>query len=162
MPRPIRSVTLLNALMAMAMGCPAVAQERVQGVPRVVDGDTLEVAGTQVRLWGIDAPESRQACERGGISYACGSEAAAFLRTLIAVATVECEVRTHDRYQRSVAICRREGLDVGAAMVRAGWAVAFTRYSSDYLSQQRQAQAEKIGLWSGSFTMPWEWRAKPP
>lgn len=158
--RPASYLALLSALLATATGCPAVAQERVRGVPRVVDGDTLEVAGTSIRLWGIDAPESRQACERDGISYACGSEAAAFLRTLIAGASVECEVRTKDRYQRSVAVCRCEGVDVGAVMVRAGWAVAFTRYSGDYEIQEREARAERIGLWAGSFSMPWAWRAK--
>ncbi len=52
------------------------------------------------------------------------------------------------------------GVDVGAAMVRAGWAVAFVRYSADYVIQEREARAEKSGLWAGSFSMPWAWRAK--
>ncbi len=38
----------------------AVALADITGKPRVIDGDTLEIAGERVRLHGIDAPESGQ------------------------------------------------------------------------------------------------------
>jgi len=43
-------------------------------------------------------------------------------------------------------------------MVLQGHAVAYRRYSKDYIAAEERAQAEKRGIWSGQFTMPWLWR----
>lgn len=134
----------------------AVAQT---GPARVIDGDTVDVGGIRIRLWGIDAPESKQMCERLGDTYACGHEATAHLRALLAGAEVVCEARTRDRYGRTVAVCRVGRVDVGAAMVRDGWALAFVRYSADYVAQEHEAQQALRGMWAGTFTFPWVWRA---
>ena len=42
---------------------PRSAGAELAGTARVIDGDTIEVAGTRVRLWGIDAPEHDQTCQ---------------------------------------------------------------------------------------------------
>lgn len=65
-----------------------------------------------------------------------------------------------DRYKRIVAICRIGKLDLGAEMVRAGWALAFVRYSSDYVAQESAARLAKRGLWAGTFQPPWEVRQR--
>jgi endonuclease YncB( thermonuclease family) len=146
--------TFLAAGFVLLLGLsPAIA-----GV-RVVDGDTIVVDGMQYRLWGIDAPEGAQLCTRDEKVYGCGTEAAAHLRRLIDGKAVSCEARTTDRYRRTVAICRVGEVDLGASMVLSGWAVAFVRYSSDYVAQEQEARAAKRGLWSGTFDMPWDWRA---
>jgi len=148
------AVAAALALSALA-GLPAVAQT---GPARVIDGDTIDVAGTRIRLWGIDAPESRQTCERGGVDYACGREATAHLRVLLVDAEVTCEARVKDRYGRTVAVCRAGSIDISGAMVRDGWALAFVRYSADYVAEEREAQRARRGMWAGSFTPPWQWR----
>jgi endonuclease YncB( thermonuclease family) len=149
---------LLGALAVLAAALiPASAQS---GLPRVIDGDTIDVGGQRVRLWGIDAPESRQQCDRNGQAYACGHAATEYLRDLVGDGWVDCEPRTHDRYGRVVARCFVRGEDMGAAMVRAGWAMAFVRYSRDYVGDERQARAARSGMWAGSFQPPWEWRAR--
>jgi endonuclease YncB( thermonuclease family) len=148
----ITATLVLSALATL----PAVAQT---GPVRVIDGDTIDVAGTRIRLWGIDAPEAKQMCERLGNTYACGQEATAHLRALVAAAEVVCEARVKDRYGRTVAICRVGLVDVGAAMVRDGWALAFVRYSADYAAQEQEARLAGRGMWAGTFTFPWEWRA---
>ncbi len=51
---------LILALVILAGGSAAHAE--VTGKPRVVDGDTIEVAGERIRLHGIDAPEAKQTC----------------------------------------------------------------------------------------------------
>jgi endonuclease YncB( thermonuclease family) len=81
----------------MLVYLPVAAQT---GPTRVVDGDTIDVAGTRIRLWGIDAPESAQMCERGGSDYACGQKASVHLRSVIGGAIVACEPRAKDRYGR--------------------------------------------------------------
>ena len=43
-------------------------------------------------------------------------------------------------------------------MVRLGYAVAYKKYSKKYLSAEREAKREELGLWKGTFDMPWDWR----
>ena len=63
---------LAAALLAVSPG-PAASKDVIQGVPKVVDGDTLDFSGTRVRLFGIDAPETKQSCTRSkGGDYLCG------------------------------------------------------------------------------------------
>jgi hypothetical protein len=88
------------------------------------------------RLWGIDAPECRQACADG---WPAGRESTAALRRLIEGRAIVCELRGHDRYGRSIGLCRAGGKDLGAELVSAGMAWAFTRYSSDYVREKRAA-----------------------
>jgi endonuclease YncB( thermonuclease family) len=153
---------LLVVAVAAASPPPhATASERgqvVAGRPSVVDGDTIEVHGRRIRLHGIDAPERGQTCERDGRAYRCGTEAARALDRLIGDRPVVCEVRDVDRYRRLVAMCRVGGMDLDAAMVREGWALAYRRYSMAYVDEEDAARHERRGMWAGTFTPPWEWR----
>lgn len=125
----------------------------------VTDGDTIKLSGTTYRLWGIDAPETVQSCADG---WPAGHEATAKLEQLMAGREISCEPRTTDRYGRTVAVCRADGNDLGAAMVSAGMAYAFTRYSSDYIEQEKSAIRERAGVHAHNCDKPWEWRAQRP
>ena len=128
------------------------------GPARVVDGDTLDLDRHRVRLFGIDAPESAQTCERDGAAYACGQEAKRYLEALIGGRPVACRARDADRYGRTVAVCTAGGEDLNAAMVRAGWALAYRRYSTDYVPAEAAARRDGRGLWAGRFEPPADWR----
>lgn len=131
----------------------------IEGSARVIDGDTLDINGTRIRLYGIDAPERKQTCKRtDGQPWQCGAGATAKIRQLVAGGTVGCEVRDRDRYGRSVCICRVGGADIGSEMVRAGLALAYRRYSSRYVGDEAYAERHKAGIWAGTFETPWEWR----
>ncbi|MCA3700774.1 MAG: thermonuclease family protein [Brevundimonas sp.] len=131
----------------------------LQGRATVIDGDTLELHGQRLRLWGIDAPESRQTCERGGETYRCGQVAANALDRHIAGRPVDCTERDRDRYGRVVVQCSVAGRDIGAWMVRRGYAIRYTAYAGmSYLPEEAAARLARRGLWSGSFDRPWEWR----
>ncbi|WP_205961991.1 thermonuclease family protein [Paracoccus aestuarii] len=133
--------------------------QRHAGSVRVLDGDTLDVAGTRVRLFGIDAPETAQTCTRGGRQWNCGAEATQALATQIGGQDVTCEERDIDRYGRVVGICHAGTRDLNAWMVRNGWAVAYRRYGGDiYDADEIVARVAQRGVWSGSFVMPWDWR----
>ena len=152
---PRLALTILFAL------TPAAASaQMLVGQAEVVDGDTLEVGGERIRLFGVDAPESQQGCTRGGGNWACGREATQQLGSLIAGRSVRCEARDIDAYGRTVAVCRVGSLDLGQAMVQTGHAVAFRRYSTDYVGDEEQARVARRGLWASTFTMPSEWRAE--
>lgn len=149
---------LVVALALLSMGAVGSAAAQT-GRATIIDGDTLDVAGVRVRLWGIDAPESRQICLRVEVAYLCGQLATQHLRALVAGQEVTCVPRSRDRYGRTVALCRIADLDLGAAMVRDGWALAFVRYAADYVGVEEEAKVAGRGLWQGKFMAPWEWRA---
>ena len=89
----------------------------VTGSARVIDGDTIEVAGERIRLHGIDAPESHQASRRRGVTWLCGAEASRALRGLVGDEPVRCDERGRDRYGRLISVCWANGMDVNARMV---------------------------------------------
>lgn len=152
-PRIIPALGFVLALIA----APADAQ--VSGRASVVDGDTLEVQGRRVRLWGVDAPESRQTCQRGEVPYRCGQEAANALDRRIAGRSVVCRQEDVDRYQRVVARCSVGGADLGAWLVREGLAVRYPEYAGfAYLVEEIAARRARRGVWAGAFEMPWDWR----
>jgi len=137
----------------LTMLSPAMAAT-VSGVPRVVDGDTLVVENTRVRLFGIDAPESKQTCQRAsGGAWSCGAAATAALRAL-AAQEVRCSGDEEDRYGRLIAVCRAGGRDLNAAMVARGAAFAYRKYSMAYVRQEVEAKSARRGVWQGNAERP--------
>ena len=126
-------------LSAVAVAWPVHAD--VSGWVQVIDGDTIEVAGTRIRLFGIDAPERGQGCQDEGELWACGGLARLRLEDRISGHTVVCEERDQDRYGRIVAVCRADGEDLNAWMVSQGWALAYHRYSQAYVDEEADAKA---------------------
>lgn len=155
------ALTAVALAAALAAGMSALGRETI----RVIDGDTLALRRWplpehRVRLWGIDAPERHQWCtDADGESYACGAKATRLLRDLIGDREVRCDYRSRDRYGRDVARCWTLGLDLGREMVRAGWAVDFSRYSGGYyLPSEMSAALRGAGMWAGRFERPEEYR----
>ena len=130
----------------------------LSGRPRVVDGDTIDVGGARVRLHGIDAPESGQSCVAQGARWPCGRRATRALAGRVGGRTVVCEERDRDRYGRIVAVCRQGGRDINAWLVAEGWALAYRRYSREYVDEESTARAARKGVWRGEFVAPWDWR----
>ncbi|QQS15112.1 MAG: thermonuclease family protein [Rhodospirillales bacterium] len=110
-------------------------------------------------MWGIDAPESKQICRRAGGPWLCGGAAANALAEWIGTRTVLCEDKGRDRYGRMIGLCRVGGSDMSGWMVENGWAMAFVRYSRDYVAHEERAKAARRGVWASEFEAPWDWRA---
>ena len=146
-------------VLAIVFGLASTAHaETLSGSARVIDGDTLAVAGQRIRLDGIDAPETRQTCTRSGRRWACGRASTQAMRRLVGRSPVRCEVSGRDRYGRAIAACYAGGRDLQQQLVRLGLALAYRRYSTRYVPDEDAARAERRGLWSGSFVEPWRWR----
>ncbi|WP_311274074.1 thermonuclease family protein [Methylobacterium sp. WCS2018Hpa-22] len=138
---------------------PAAAAEPVTGRASVIDGDTLDIGSTRIRLHGIDAPESAQLCrDKAGKPFRCGQAAALALADRIGTTPVSCLPRDTDKYGRTVAVCRKGVEDLNGWLVAQGYAVAYRRYSQDYVSAESTAKADKLGIWAGAFTTPGDWR----
>jgi endonuclease YncB( thermonuclease family) len=109
----------------------------LSGQARIVDGDTIWIGKTKIRLHGIDAPEARQEClGQGGNPYRCGEASTDSLRILVGAGPVRCEGDIYDRYKRLIAICYSGTVNLNAELVRQGWVLAYRRYSKDYISAE--------------------------
>tara|TARA_B100000123_G_C25433778_1_gene298592 strand:- start:6 stop:533 length:528 start_codon:yes stop_codon:yes gene_type:complete len=139
----------------------------ISGIAKVIDGDTLRIDKKKIRLFGIDAPEKKQQCRRSSLSisfltfgkdYPCGQISADRLRKKINDKLVICKYSSKDRYKRFIAECFLNKTNINAWMVQTGHAVAYKKYSKKFVAQEIFAKKEKLGLWSGTFEMPWDWR----
>jgi len=152
------------ALAVLSVAAFAVADEApIAGRASVIDGDTIEIHGTRIRLNGIDAPEAGQLChDSGGRSYRCGRVAAEALDAFLAAARpTRCTFVTRDRWGRYVGDCRRaDGASAQEFLVEEGHALDWPRYSGGaYARAQEVASTARRGLWAGRFDAPWDWRA---
>jgi len=149
------------ALVALILGSIQVASAGdFTGQASVIDGDTLEIHGARIRLWGIDAPESSQLCRgEDSLQYRCGAKAANDLDAFIAGRPVNCLPISLDRYGRTVATCSVGGADLGDWLVRNGFALDWPQYSKrKYDDAQREAEHAGRGMWAGSYVKPWLYR----
>jgi len=118
---PAPASWLLVVLFLVAPAAASIASEPVAGVATVIDGDTIDIHGTRIRLHGIDAPESAQLCQRpDGVRWRCGQQAALALQDHLGRRTVTCVQRDTDRYGRRVAQCSVGGTDLNAWLVANG------------------------------------------
>jgi endonuclease YncB( thermonuclease family) len=144
----------------MAIAAPAAKE--VLGRASVIDGDTIEIHGQRIRFFGIDAPESNQVCELPpGTKYRCGQKSALALADLISDKTVRCIEKDRDLYKRIVGECFIDSINLNAWMVSQGWALAYRQYSKAFIIQEEEAKTAKVGIWAGTFQMPWDFRHNP-
>ena len=130
-----------------------------QGQVTVIDGDTIQMRGRRIRLQGVDAVESAQLCRRpNGERWPCGRHAAFALADFIGEQAVECTQHGNDAYGRALATCSVSSGSINEWLVRQGWAVAYTRYSTAYVEAEAEARNAKRNIWSGTFTNPERFR----
>ncbi|EAI8430273.1 thermonuclease [Campylobacter upsaliensis] len=140
-------------------------KELIGKVSRVIDGDTIEllaktsktnpynhIAKLKIRLYGIDAPELKQAY---------GKEAKEFLSALVLKQEVGLIIENKDKYDRFVGTIFLKGQDINKEMVKNGYAHAYESFSKKYLAEQADAKMFKLGLWQDEKAVkPSEFRRK--
>ena len=127
-------------------------------VVEVIDGDTIHIGNNKIRLHGIDAPEKKQTCSFEGKEWNCGQDATFFLSSLINKKSVSCRVNDIDKYNRLVAICFIDNININQLMIISGWAIAYRYYSKDFIKDEEVAKKNKIGIWRGTFEEPYIYR----
>lgn len=133
----------------------------LEGRAYAIGAYALRVAGTEVKLGGIEAPESEQRCNRaGGRSWRCGAAAETALARLVNGRRVSCVLSGTDEVGRTLGQCSVGAKDVAAELVRQGHVFADGSLLARYASQEREARAAKAGLWSGEPERPAAYRAK--
>ena len=139
----------------------------ISGIAKVIDGDTIKIEKKKIRFFGIDAPEKKQKCRKAWLTisfitinkdYPCGEISTLKLKNKINNKFITCKSTNKDKYKRFIAECFKDETNINRWMVRNGHAVVYKKYSKKYLAAENLARNEKLGLWSGTFKMPWEWR----
>jgi len=156
----VDSFLMTRSMLALLLLCgPAAAAGTISGPATVIDGDTIEVHGTRINLYGIDAPETAQSCQTvTGREYRCGREAAQALSAHIGSGVVTCERRENSAAGGIAGLCLAHGEDLSAWMVTRGYALASRQVTAAYTRQEGQAWATRRGLWAGTFEKPADWR----
>lgn len=149
-----RRLTAAAAVFLLAMPVLASCWPQGEKAWRVIDGDTLDLDGERIRLFGIDAPERGQSCG----PRACGTTATEALADILSAGPVRCTPVSTDRYGRTVARCRAGRLDVNREMVRRGMAWAYRQYSEDYVPAEKAAKKARVGIWKHRSQPAWEYR----
>ena len=153
----------LGVAVSLAVAWPMAGHAQIIiGPADAVDGDSLSMTGTDIRLFGIDAPEGAQTCQRDGVEWACGEAAKRQLADLVEGKQLRCDQRVTDRYGRVVATCHAGNLDLARTMVEAGLAIALPKFTDAYVDAEARAQQYKIGIWGSTFQEPAAWRAAHP
>lgn len=141
----------LLALIVFASGS---TPQSIYGPALAGDGDSLRIGENKIRLHGIDAPELDQSCTRDGRAWACGEEAADQLRRIVRGRELRCHALGTDQYGRTLARCYQGGVDINRIMVESGYAVAYRKYSAEFVAVEEQAKAAKRGIWASTFELP--------
>ena len=154
------AVVSLAALTACGGGggrdAPAMVEPPPASQVRVIDADTVDVDGVRYRLHGIDAPEARQSCRAWGRTWDCGAAATEALMSR--ARGLSCAGNGSDAFGRTIGTCSSGGRDLNAWLVENGWALAYRRFSEDYVGEEEQARSNRRGIHRGQFVEPWNWR----
>lgn len=150
---------LLAAILSLL---PVLAQAAdISGVPKIREGDHIQIGNSRIRLGGIDAPAVDQLClNNSGERWTCGVAARDELIKHVGNKSWTCHPRNTDRRGHTVARCEVEGEDIQKWLVGNGWALSYTRISHDYDADEKAAREAKAGMWQGAFIAPWDWRAR--
>jgi endonuclease YncB( thermonuclease family) len=133
----------------------------VTGVPKIREGDRIQIGNSRIRLSGIDAPSVDQLClNQKGDRWTCGVAARDELSKHVGGRSWTCHLGQADHHGHSLARCEVNGEDIQKWLVRSGWALSYTRRSHDYDADEAAARAAKAGMWQGAFIAPWDWRVR--
>lgn len=150
-------VLLFGASLATAAGIavatrsrPAVAPATLGGELRaepeqvaVIDGGTLRLGNSIVRLQGVDAPSHSTECS----GEDCGAAAANALASMVRDVPVACRVVGGDGSGRPYGDCEAGGIELNLAIVAAGWARAQGDVPT-LKAAELAARNEKRGVWA--------------
>lgn len=152
----MRRLSIVFAVIALALLGQATQQTITGKVVHVTDGDTVIVQSGQIktiiRLDGIDAPESDQQK---------GKESAGKLQELVLDKEVSVSFSEKDKYGRTIGRIYVEDTWVNLEMVKSGYAWHYKKYSKDetLAEAEKAARKNEVGVWEDDKPVPpWRFR----
>lgn len=156
----VQKILIFNCFIILFLSNNILNAKNIIGKAKVIDGDTININSKKIRMHGIDAPEIKQNCTIKKKEWACGKQSAFELKKIINNQITECKVTDIDIYNRYLAICLVNGININKMMVKKGWALAYRFYSKDYIVEEKYAREYKLGIWIGKFEEPYLYRKK--
>jgi endonuclease YncB( thermonuclease family) len=154
-----RYALTLGCLVTVAGSAAAKAPAEFSGIPKILDGDTVQFGTIKLHMEGMDAPQIDQLCfDRSGGRWKCGVTARERLKSHAGSKAWVCKMTRRDGFGRKLANCQIDGKDIAREMVEEGWALASTTGSAKYLANEETARTSAAGLWAGAFVAPMDWR----
>ena len=152
--------------MPTALAAGRTAPDTITGIARVIDGDTLDIGGTRIRLALVDAPERDQTCDLAGKPMPCGAAARHLLQTLAEGRRATCLPGPTLSYGRIVGMCQVQGRNLSLALLDAGAGALMQHYLPEWPDQAKAMQAAetaahaaRIGIWGMRAETPAAFRA---
>lgn len=147
----------------VAMGIAASFESKAAGPAQqisVIDGDTIQLDGKVVQLYGIDAPELGQTCLNDGNLSRCGLSAAFELQKLLKIehTPLECQP-VKNVSDPALQICAFGYMDPAQVLLESGYALADTGAGPEYAKAEDSARQANMGLWHSRYIAPKDWRA---
>ena len=159
-----RPLGIAGAVLAMT-GATTLSPRATEivGPAVILDGDTIRIGQTRIRFLGIDAPETDQSClDQAGKHWLCGIAARDAVSRFIAARPVRCEGSSLDVYGRVLATCWVATENINRWLVHEGLALAYVKYSREFVEEEKAARDARRGMWAGAFIAPWDWRTRTP
>ena len=163
------SLILFSLSILITLQTASISNDKtILGKAKVIDGDTIKIDKKKIRLFGIDAPEKDQICQKVYLNffifkfkkdYKCGEESTSALFNKLKNKKVKCVLEDKkDKYKRNIGICYIKNQDINEWLVNNGYAIAYKKYSKKYVLNEQYAKKNKLGIWRGTFVEPEKWR----
>lgn len=134
---------------------------KISGIAKVTDGDSIKINKEPIRLLEIDAPEIKQECfDKENIKYKCGQNSYEFLFNLADGKNIDCFYKEKDIYNRYLGYCFNNNTLINKEILKSGNAVIYNYSSSSksFIEAEEQAKNQNIGIWQGKFILPKNYR----
>jgi endonuclease YncB( thermonuclease family) len=138
--------TLARLLIPLFGLCAAASAAEISSYAFVGHDGTLRVDGRTIHLYGIHIPPTEDNCRTNERPVRCTSRAAQALEFKIA-GFVRCEPTARHDDGSVTALCRADGEDLSAYLLRRGWALALPDAPFEYVALERIAQQRNVGVW---------------
>jgi len=134
---------------------------KISGIAKVTDGDSIKINKEPIRLLEIDAPEIKQKCfDKDNIQYQCGQNSYNFLFNLVDGKNINCFYKEKDIYNRYLGYCFDDNILINKEILKSGNAVIYnySASSKSFIEAEEQAKNQNIGIWQGKFILPKNYR----
>jgi len=161
--RSVSVILCLAAALALAGGGHIVFTHESRAgnespIVTAIDGDTIQLDGKVVQLYGIDAPELGQHCRDDGAWQTCGLAAAHELNKQLRLSRREVKCWPVNGAESADEVCFAGDVDVAESLLTAGYVTASAAANPDYRELEQKARDAGLGLWHSDFVPPADWR----
>lgn len=143
----------IAALAVLLLSAPSGHAAAVSSYAYINFDGSLRIKGRTYRLYGLFIPPSVYVCQQFTLPPTCSSQVAIALDFKIGANFVRCDAVAHNEDGTQSAFCSVAGEDLGAYLIREGWAMVLPGAPPEYVMYERLAQARGFGIWVNQWSI---------